>query len=159
MDATMSLYKIESRLTDAASEIKHHISLFSVSSTASKHEKDQSLYHLKKTTLPYIESCPNKISSTAVSLSPIPCSKYVHNRNEREKKKNVWLVNKRKSTPLFRIENTLADNLPAAKCACTPPTCLSLCFGQKIPSSLKNALPPPVNGIQYTKKEIVGLLT
>eukprot|EP00957_Ditylum_brightwellii_P160086 12186548-Ditylum_brightwellii.AAC.1 len=126
MDATMSLYKIGSCLSNTASEIKHHISLFSVSSTASKREKDQSFYHLKKTILLHIESCSIKISSAAVSLSPIPCSKYVHKRNEKEKKKEIGLFSKIKSPPLVRIENTLTDNLPAAKRACTPLTHPSL---------------------------------
>eukprot|EP00957_Ditylum_brightwellii_P182129 13876490-Ditylum_brightwellii.AAC.1 len=103
----MSLYELGSCLGNTVSELKHHLSLFLTSSTASKREKDQSLYHPKKTAIPFVKLCSNKISSAAVSLSPIPCSKYDHERKEIEKKYDVGLVSKRKSPPLVRIENTL----------------------------------------------------
>eukprot|EP00957_Ditylum_brightwellii_P187421 14273483-Ditylum_brightwellii.AAC.2 len=158
MDATMFLYKLGTYLGNTVSELKHHLFLFSASSTASKYEKDQFFYHLKKTIIPFVESCSNKISSAAASLSPIPCSKYVDERKEREKKNDAVLVSKRKNPPLVRIENTLTGELSSAKRMCTAQTWPSLCHGQKLSSSLKSVLPPPTNSIQYTKQEIVGLL-
>eukprot|EP00957_Ditylum_brightwellii_P079792 6068254-Ditylum_brightwellii.AAC.1 len=135
MAATMSLYKLRSHLGNTVFELYHHLSLFSASSTAMKHKKDQSLYHLKKTIIFFVKSCSSKISSAAVSLSPIPFSEYVHDRKEREKKTDAGFVSKRKSPLLLRIENILAGELPSTKCICTAPTQLSLCHGQRLPSS------------------------
>eukprot|EP00957_Ditylum_brightwellii_P208157 15356116-Ditylum_brightwellii.AAC.1 len=150
MDATMSLYKLGSDLGNSVPELKHNLSLFSTSSTASKCEKDQSLVNLKKTIAPFIQLCSNKISSVAISLSPISCSKYVHDRKEREQKNDTMLVDKRKSSPLLRIENMLTSELPSAKHVYTAPTWPSLYHGQKMPSSLNSVLPPPANSAQYT---------
>eukprot|EP00957_Ditylum_brightwellii_P151312 11522093-Ditylum_brightwellii.AAC.1 len=73
---------------------------------------------------------------------------------EKRKEKGCWVSQQKKESSSCQDRNTLTDNLPAAKHACTPLTCPSLCRDQKLQSSLKNAIPPPANGIQYTKQEI-----
>eukprot|EP00957_Ditylum_brightwellii_P201989 15328069-Ditylum_brightwellii.AAC.1 len=111
MDATMSLYKLGSCHGNTVSEIKQYLSLFSAPFTASKYEKDWSLFNLKKTIIPFIKWCLNKISSAAT-------------------------ISKRKGPPLLRIESMFTGELSSGKRVCTAPTWPSLHHGQKLPSSV-----------------------
>jgi hypothetical protein len=130
--------------------------------TSSRNKLLKKASFVKKLVIPLFSDTIITITAAAKNLSSIPGSKYVHQRDETKRKREIELSNNTSLTPgeemivwhvkAIKHNNKMVDVTPAAKRHRHSTACVS-------PTDNSNVhLPAPKIGSGYSKMEVVNIM-
>ncbi|KAL7552482.1 hypothetical protein ACHAWF_015738 [Thalassiosira exigua] len=174
-DATKHLYTTSARLENAANVLDAYCRLFFDNQT-SRNQILQKTRHVRNYILPLLKSASESLNDAARELAPIASIKYVHNREEKRRRRDtINPGNHGMSTDLQLIQNFVSSQKttakPVKKLSVTPSppkgrrrVPLSTIrpdenVSEDIHKDKHILLPAPKDGVYYRKPEVVSIIS
>jgi hypothetical protein len=155
------IYAVAMWMTDSVGILEEFCSVIG-DRTSSWNKLLEKASFIKKFVIPLFLDTIITITAAAKYLSPIPGSKYVHQRNETKRKREIALSNNSTLTPgeemivrhvkAIKNNNKIVDVTPAAKRHHRSTACVSLTDNCNV------HLPDPKGGSGYNRMEVVNIM-
>ena len=151
-----------SNLERAAKVLEDYTRLF-INIGTSRNEIIAKSRQLKNIIRPLLSSASKSLNDISNSLAPIPSVKYLHDRIERKRVREVVDENNSRMSPeLQLVSNYLLQEMRKKKrvTSITPPQTRNMISPQQMSLGDKSnvTITPPSNGVQYHKSEVVNEL-
>ena len=167
LKSTLYLKEVSERLIDVTTELTELHRLF-ISENNLGRTQSLALTALRMTLLPFLKESSKNIRDASKILSPIAGIEYVHNRHEVKRKRSAHQVistekRSRKSESLLRLEHATSDRStlrPVTNTVCPDAVAPRTQIKRKccLPTIISSIL-PPLNKIEYSRTEIVSILS